>query len=197
MNRGGAINKLEKLFDLGYLKFVKEEDILRVKEEIIKKFLETKRLDSDNDEDLNRYFLADGECLAEDSWYFEEVFKKITEVLSKEGVVIQEIKEEMFAGECRNIKCTLTVNGKTYPIFDEKSDYGILWSISSFRLLEILNELLINALSSERIYSRNLGGNSNRIVFLTPDLYEEIKKIADPKWCPQSIDEVRKVYKVS
>jgi hypothetical protein len=61
------------------------------------------------------------------------------------------------------------------------------------RLLEIVNGLLAEAASSERLYAI-YGGNDGRVMLLTPEMHEYIQSLGDvfdPRWMPRGAPEMK------
>jgi hypothetical protein len=81
----------------------------------------------------------------------------------------------------------VVVNGRRHLIFDAGTlQDGNSWAVAAKRLLEIVNELLGDAGSEERLYGI-YGGNEGRVVLLTGGMYRLLHSPGlklDPRWVP-------------
>lgn len=68
----------------------------------------------------------------------------------------------------------ITINGCNYEIYSEEELNEDWWKLSSVRCFSIINKLLREAGSRERIYALN-EGNDQMTIFLTEDMYNMIK----------------------
>jgi len=76
----------------------------------------------------------------------------------------------------------ITLNGKSYTIFDRWEGYG--WGEAAQRFADIVNDQLSLQNCNERIYLIQ-GGNDGRAVFLTSEQYAFVRPlIGDIKECP-------------
>jgi hypothetical protein len=183
----GAEPIVDRLIEMGYLKFVPASKRADVRRQLVK--TATRRyLDSDwNDygvaADLRGY-PADNEHLAEG-----EVGKTILlmrKVLEQEGV-----KLDNAADDFGNQKYEVVINGQRHLIYKGNGD-GDSWALALKRLLEIVNGLLEEAGSEERLYAI-YGGNDGRVILLTPemqDYLESIGDVLDHDWMPRREEEV-------
>ncbi len=159
-----AIKSLvERIDEMGFYKYADEQNISCLKKETIKSgFLYT--------DETKRIFMADAEDLAEG--FIDHFYKKIEPFLLQEGVRI-----ESFEQKNDGDKYEITVNNQTYLIYDD--DLGDeLWELATNRVFDVINILLIEAGSNERLYSL-YGGNDLFALFLTEDMF---KAINNSKW---------------
>jgi hypothetical protein len=71
-------------------------------------------------------------------------------------------------------------------------DERYLWMLSLKRLLEIVNGLLEEAGSAERLYAI-YGGNDGRVILLTPEMQDYIESIGDvldDGWMPRRVEQI-------
>jgi hypothetical protein len=155
----------------GYLEYVTDEEMDMVKKQMVQQswpFF---------DENSGRQYHADAENLAEKG--VAEFLEKIRPFLENQEVQLKSI-EEYFDEEYR-----ITVNGKETTIWsreEEDEDYGrdgtprrpgLTWGLSTVRTFSLVNELLEEAGSKERLYAVS-GGNDLDAFFLTPELADFI-----------------------
>ncbi len=127
-------------------------------------------------EDSGRDFSTDAESLAEGG--VSHFLESISEFLQKQNVKVI-VSDEMYSDKGYNV----TVNGKFYEIYNEKEiESENIWELSTNRCFSIINNLLENSGSSERIYIL-YGGNDLRAIFLTDEMY---KLIIDDNNVPES-----------
>lgn len=120
---------------------------------------------------VNRDFPADEERLTECG--VRKFLNQIKFILSANGVTYQKIKED-----CSRRGYTVQIDNREFPIYssDElQNSNESIWSISTARVFSMINKLLKEAGSEERIYSL-YGGNDHRAIFLTSKLYDLIVK---------------------
>ena len=150
-------------------------------------------LDSEWDDDCvsadRRSYSADAEDLAEGD--VGNCPRLMSEVLSQEGVVLESV-EDSFTDEHRRYE--VIVNGVSHLIYDlNETSVDEIWLASFRRLVEIVNTLLTEAASSERLFGL-YGGNDARVIFLTesmPPFIGENADIFDKGWMPMAQDEIR------
>jgi hypothetical protein len=148
----------------GYLEYVPEKEMDRVKTQMV-----TQSWPFINDYSGRQYY-ADAEKLAEKG--VAAFLEKIRPFLERQGVQLKSI-EEYFDEEYR-----ITVNGKEITIWSRKEEDedsrreetpGLTWGLSTVRTFSLVNELLEEAGSEERLYAVG-GGNDLDAFFLTPEL---------------------------
>ncbi|MGE5703113.1 MAG: hypothetical protein ACM32O_11325 [Clostridia bacterium] len=126
----------------------------------------------------NRAFFCDAENLAEGG--VKTFLEDIDPALRLRKVVIKELREE-FSEQGYFI----TINGIKYTIYTEKEFESVdTWELSSIRTFSIINRLLKEAGSTERVYQL-YGGNEQLAIFLTPEMYDLIKNA-------KGLDEIEK-----
>lgn len=163
---------IAKLDDLRYYKFVprkqREEAKSKTKEHILNGIISSTFDSGIEDESTSfdkRVYGADSEDLAEQG--IRSVIGEMKTVLEKEGVIIKNIDEVATEDGGYSVK----VNNKVYEVFDKKNiDESDDWSIALKALLDIVNELLVNAGSKERLYSI-YSGNDSQVIFLTKEMH--------------------------
>ena len=166
---------IQNLKDKGYFKYVPSTELPHVLEQAAKN-LKEKSLIGFSDNPMKdpqyldyRMYDADAENLAEGD--IGELLRKTKTVLENAGVEFSSVIDEITSN-----KYDLLIDNKRYSIFTgETINSPDSWEIAFLRLLEIINELLKNANSEERLYGM-YGGNDGIIVFLTEDLYQFITK---------------------
>ncbi len=156
------IGQLERL---GYYKFMKPSDIDEVKSNsIAANYIY-------GWEETGRDFSADQEELAEG--YVGEFIESLHVFLRHEKVMIEHV-DDLFADDNKGYQ--IIIDGRSYTIYsDEESNASNVWELSAIRTCSIVNELLCDAGSKERLYLL-FGGNDGRVVFLTDAMYELIMK---------------------
>jgi hypothetical protein len=167
---GNSTNRqfAKRLDELGFFKYMDPGEASKLKLEIAKTgwdgiFDETGRL-----------FLADAESLAE--WGVGSYLEELRPFLEEQGVKLESIKERYEKNQYRII-----VNGKEYLIYSSEEiemdmsgkQLGLTWGLATARCYVIINELLIEAGSDERIYAVN-GGHDLFGFFLTEEQYHLI-----------------------
>jgi len=166
---------LKKLDELGYYKYIDSSQIERVK---------NISLDAGyvfGWEDSGRDFSADAENLAEGG--IPEFYNEIRNFLKKQNVDISVYDDFSDKGY------TIKINGKNYVIYDEKElKSENIWEVSTIRSFSIINSLLKESNSKERLYTL-YGGNDLRAVFLTEEMYRVIieSNILPEKELPQPV----------
>ncbi|HEX2947891.1 MAG TPA: hypothetical protein VHT96_18285 [Clostridia bacterium] len=83
----------------------------------------------------------------------------------------------------------IKVNGENYTIYNEEElESADIWELSTVRSFTIVNCLLKEARSNERIFWL-YGGNDLRAIFLTDEQYKEIlnSKVLSEKELPQKV----------
>lgn len=115
-----------------------------------------------------RCYGADSESLAECG--FQQFLNKIEMFLHKQGVIIHSLQTQ-----CNYPKeYSITIDGIGYQIFSaEESVSADLWELATKRCFAIVNALLEQAGSSERLYQM-YSANDTGGVFLTENLYKLI-----------------------
>lgn len=172
---GSLLNKLE---ETGYYKYIDSSKIGEVKKA---------SLDAEyvfGWEDSGRDFSTDAESLAEGG--ISEFYNSIKEFMKKQNVDIVEIEDFSDKGY------TIQINGEKYVIYNEEElNSKDIWQLSTIRSFAIINKLLKDANSSERLYIL-YGGNDLRGVFLTDDMYKVIidSNLLPKKELPEPVAQV-------
>jgi len=154
---------VDRLEELGFFKYIAAQNAESVKQDLRTKgwsciYSETGRL-----------FHSDAEELAEGR--IGDFLREIEPFLNRQGITLS-VVEDHFEDD----GYSLTVNGKTYLIYDAdalENRSGRIWGLSTVRTFEIVNGLLTSSGSNERLYAVN-GGNDLFGFFLTPELREVI-----------------------
>jgi hypothetical protein len=147
-------------------------------------------IDSDWDEDCassdRRGYSADSEELAEGQ--VGQTLLQMKDVLRQEGVLLNSVEDE-FAEDHYDV----VINGERFRIDDTpaQTSQDQSWAISTKRLLEIVNQLLKRAGSTERLYDI-YGGNDGRVILLTEDMHQLLGRAPwiHRKWMPYAPDTI-------
>jgi hypothetical protein len=147
---------LAKLEGLGFYHYVQPGDVASAK------------MDAESTgylyHETQRAYHADAEDLAEGG--FLSFLESIKPFLTRQGITDLTVTQD-FTDEGYSVR----VNGEEYIIYSgqELSDSDI-WELSVQRGFAIVNDLLRQAGSEERLYAL-YGGNDTQAIFLTPDMY--------------------------
>ncbi len=123
------------------------------------------------DESIGRVFNADAEDLAEGS--VERFLGEVKPALERCGVAIDTVSQEVEAEKSDRQGYSVTVNGERHVIYshDEAVDKpDATWDLAPRRTFQLINALLQNAGSAERMYMLN-GGNDCFAWLLTKEQY--------------------------
>jgi hypothetical protein len=185
-----AERAVDQLIGMGYLKYVPPSEVASIREELIGT-LRRGYLESEWDKECvsrdHRSYPADSEELAEGC--LGEVLLLMKDVLQKEGVQLRSVEEDV-----QDYHYVVVVNGRRHLIYDtDILNQGNSWGVAAKRLLELVNDLLKQAGSKERLYGI-YGGNDGRVILLTEEMYgllhaPELK--VDPGWMPYTPDAIR------
>jgi hypothetical protein len=162
-----AETAVASLIETGYLKYVPAAQIGTIRGQLVEAIRHGFCMSDwgdDHSKDRRTYF-ADSESLMEGG--IGEVILKMRSVLETEGVRVDSVGDDL-DGEVY----VVNVNGRKYPIYDEVSyRSGLLRGLSTKGLLDIVNGLLGDAGSDERLYWIG-GGDEGRVILLTEAMYE-------------------------
>ena len=195
-DRADAEAIVDRLVDMGFLKFVPDDQKAEVRQQLVKTAVEG-YLDTEWDEDCVaadlRGYPADNENLAEGDVGVTILLMK--PVLEQEGVKLDSVEDE-FGGsdaESEDEGYQVIINGEPHVIYDSEAVASTdIWSLALKRLLEIVNGLLEDAGSGERLYGM-YGGNDGRVILLTPEMHDYIESMGDvfdPDWMPYSVESI-------
>jgi hypothetical protein len=195
MREHAAMTKEEAiavLIGMGFLKFVPEDQRPEVRDQLLFAFNNYDIIESKFDDDLvstdRRSYPADTEDLAEEG--IGEHILRLKGVLAAEGVTLHSV-----ADHAENFDYRVTVNGETYLIYDDYIyNHSVVNGIAQKRFLEIVDALLRDAGSDERLYAI-YGGNEGRVIFLTEEMFNFLKfgipkDYIDMRWMPCSAEEI-------
>jgi len=172
-NNSISISELFLQLDkMGYYKYTHPSRLEEVKKEDIKN-------DYFSGWDTGRIFLADAESLGQHGVadffkYYDDEMKgtlekqSVEEFLKNQNVIINVSDEHRDTDGYYII-----INGCKYEIYSEKEINEDWWTLSSVRCFSIINKLLKEAGSKERIYAL-ADGNDQNAIFLTEEMYELI-----------------------
>lgn len=170
INQAEAEQIVQRLIDLGWLKYVPEGQHARVRSQLVASVLKG-NLESDGDHRGvsadRRSYPADNEQLAKGS--VGKCIALMQPVLEQEGVRLQEV-EDLW----HETKYHVVLNGEAYLIYDGKASDAERTSLE--RLLEIINDQLEEAGSDERLFAvaeRRQG----RVLLLTEALQEYVDSL--------------------
>jgi len=183
---------VDQLIELGFLRFTPNSKKEAVRQQLVES-VRNNYLDSDWDDDCvsadKRSYSADAEDLAEGD--IGNCLRQMCQVLSQEGVVLESV-EDSFTEEHKRYE--VIVNGVSHLIYDlNETSVEEIWLLSFRRLVEIVNGLLIEAGSSERLFGL-YGGNDARVILLTESMHDLIREntdIFDEGWMPMAQDQIR------
>jgi len=154
------INDFERM---SYYTYISKDKIKNIKSESIKAGYPF------GWEETYRDFHADAEDLAEGG--IGEFFHKLEPFLLKQGIQITQMNEDI-----NELGYRIEINGASYTIYtSEELENEDFWALASNRAFGIINHLLTQAHTEERIYTL-YGGNDQRAIFLTPKMFELIQK---------------------
>jgi hypothetical protein len=121
--------------------------------------------------DTGRAFHADAEELAEGGvLYF---VREIQPFLAGQRVILTSMSDDFESGGGYG-GYHVEINGLRREMYSvEELSSGEIWSLTTFRAFALINELLAQAESLERVYGLD-GGNDLFAIFLTPAMYELI-----------------------
>ncbi len=159
-----------KLEDAGYFKGLPPE-----KAQTLKDYFDQKGWDGIF-ADSHRFFQADAEDLAEGG--VGEFIRGLEPFLTAQGVRLPQIEDDASANGY-----VVRVGDAPHRIYGESEieretsseQPGLVWGLSMVRSFGIVNELLEEAKSPERLYAI-YGGNDLVAYFLTPELFQIIKE---------------------
>ena len=128
--------------------------------------------------ETRREFPADAEELPSDG--VTDFLRDIEPFLRAQGVTLQ-IEDT----DCDGAEYFVRVNGRRFPIYTREENEltkrgiqppeGDVWLLSTRRTMELVNWLLEDAGSPERMYISG-GWNDQRAIFLTPEMHRLIEK---------------------
>jgi hypothetical protein len=181
---------VEHLIELGFLKFVTEPEKASVRAQLVDS-VEKNYLDSEWDDDCvsadKRTYSADAEELAEGS--LGDCVLQMKQVLAVEGVTLESVEDDF--GEERY---QVMINGTAHLIYERAEDaQDSSWLQAHKRLIEIVNSLLEDAGSGERLFGIYCGGNEGLVMFLTTEMHSFLRMnsdIFDEGWMPVSASEL-------
>lgn len=165
----GRKAKLTKLLDtlevLGFYKYADHQQVAQLKAEArASGFL----FDGDT---VRRIYHADSEDLAEG--YAWELLEQLIPFLRELGVQINSLSHAFD----NDVDYTMTVNNVRYLLLsvqeEQQLDMAERWRLSTERTFTVINTLLEQARSDERVFQL-YGGNDCHAIFLTPPMYRII-----------------------
>ena len=107
--------------------------------------------------------------------------RDVSAFLEREGVRIESLDQDFEIGGGYSV----TVNGTRYELYSrDECERDDIWLLTTKRAFTMVNDLLIEARSSERVFAL-YGGNDLRAIFLTPQMYEVI--VASGQLAPSEI----------
>jgi hypothetical protein len=187
---GHIEHAVDRLIELGYLKYVAPAEKPSIREELIDA-LRRGYLDSAWDKNCvsrdRRSYFADSEDLAEGC--LGKCLLAMEGVLQREGVQLLAVEDGV-----QDWSYDVIVNGHRHCIYDDEiMEHGNTWGVSTKRFLEIVNGLLEEAGSKERLYAI-YGGNEGRVILLTEEMYQFLHSPdlnIDAKWMPYPSTAIR------
>jgi len=183
------VNRLESL---GYFKYAKQDDIVKLKNNLAKNYDPNNELvtlwDDFTGTPLDyRYYGCDGEAVFEQDG-FTDMLNELDPTFKKIGLKIKITNHvEEWDNKNKWLNHRITINGTEYIIFKNFKGFG--WGEAVVRLAQIINLEAEKQSIDERIYLAS-GGNDGRLIFLTTELYEYIYLIyKNRQWKPLMIEE--------
>ena len=166
---------VDRLVRMGYLKFVPETQHADVRLQLVetatKSYLDSEWNDDCVAADLRSY-PADNEDLAEGQ--VGATILLMRPALEKEYVKLDSVVDDFGRDEY-----AVVINGQRHLIYESQAVASTnIWSIALRRFMEIVNGLLEQAGSAERLYGL-YGGNDGRVILLTPEMRDYIESLGD------------------
>ncbi|WP_373232079.1 hypothetical protein [Cohnella sp.] len=158
----GIASLINELDQLGYYKYLE----LRIKEEVKEESIKVGYLFGW--EESGRDYSSDAEDLAEGG--VGKLIESVKPYLETQNVKITEIKDDIV-----DMDYSVVINGISYKIYSEDEMDKDIWELSTNRAFGIINKLLKEVSSNERVYIL-YGGNDLRAVFLTSEMYKAINE---------------------
>ena len=167
------IDLLNELESLGFYRYTPPEQIQIAKEEA----LQTHYIYGEPDGELvGRAFIADEEDLAEGA--VDDFIDGLRPFLERQGAIITRVAQTIRTGDGYIVE----VNGRPFVMYSEEeleSDRD-LWDVTARRAVAMVNVLLHEVDSTERLY-RLWRANDAEAIFLTQEQYEAIRGSWDIK----------------
>lgn len=190
---------VQKIDELGYLKYAEKSDLKELKDNLIENFDSNAEMSSVWDEETGipkdyRYYWCDGEDLFEQGG-FTEMLKKLNPTFEKINFKC-DVNNHFEDWDDQNqwLNHTIIINGSEYIIFKNFTGNG--WGEAPMRLAQIVNSELEKQNINERIYLAS-GGNDGRLIFLNKELYQYIFSVLkNEEWKPLQVDKWCEVMKV-
>jgi hypothetical protein len=194
LSRDGAEYVIDRLVDMGFLKFVAESRRSEVRAQLIEA-AQKRRLDSDWDDDEisadRRSYPARSADLAKGG--IGKAILLMKDVLKTEGLTLESVRDD-FGDE----RYQVVINGTPHLIYEVGGETTRENQAESRkRLLTIMNQLLEQAGSTEQLYGLNRG-TDGRVILLTPEMRYYLRSISDMfdyLWVPYSAEEIEKRQK--
>lgn len=191
-----AIILVKELAKLGYYQYAADTDIAALKSDLTSS-LTSGIISTIYHErtflplDLRLYML-DGETLFEQGG-FTDYLREMKPLFEKMDFDL-DISHHREEGDAY-IDHHITLNGKTYIIFDHFDGYG--WGEAAQRFAEILNDQLALQHKAERIYLIN-GANDGAAIFLTNAQFKLLDQVLkDDRWKPLPVERWCQVFQVN
>lgn len=178
---------VDRMIAMGYLKYAdgEESDTLRrqIIHNVAKNGLFQCDLVDDTENELlywpdKRQYLADNEDLAGGAIGYHVALMK--DILAREGVTAPDVEDEVDSK-----RLVVRVNGSPRCIYEFGDDPGLnTWGLAHKGLMQIVNGLLEQAGSRERLYG-SYHANDGRVVLLTDKMFDylhSVKDVLDADW---------------
>jgi hypothetical protein len=171
---------LNKLIELDFFKFAQASDLDRICTNIKENWTKSRNLASDDacHDSLipldRRFYHADAEDLAEQGVC--DFINGMRPILECEGVQIESLRDDVKRPVPHEYIYTVWVNEQEYRICDTTQGEEDCWCFAHKRTIEIINSLLIDAGSQERVYGV-ASGNGAGIVLLSDELHAYIRSL--------------------
>ena len=178
---------VDRLIGMGWLKYVPESKRKEVRSQLV---VAATRDCLDSDRDKNgvsadrRGYPADNEGLAKGG--IGKCVLLMKPVLEREGVKLDAVEDNWHEEKYR-----VLINRELYLIYDGKLADSERTSLG--RLLEIVNDLLEETESSERLFAVYHGKNG-RVILLNEEIRDYVESLGGTlgrEWMPRSMEEVK------
>jgi hypothetical protein len=170
---------LQRLIDMGYLKYVPGPEREAVKQQL-QSSMKHGIIESDWGKHCvasdRRGYPADNEELAEGR--IGDFLLLMKDVLAHEGVRLESVEDDF-----QDDHYDVLVNDDRFGVYSRP--VGNSWAVSLKRFLEIVNELLQRAGSRERLFGI-YGGNDGRAILLTEEMQQYLDSLPwiSRSWTP-------------
>ncbi len=188
INSEEAKNFVEKLYQLGYFKYVDSIQIEDLKKEFIQHYdpkfaggiITTFEDETGLPKDYRLYF-CDGEDIFEEGGV-KNLLKELQPTFTKIGLKLEINNQQESINSLNQLNHDITINNTEYVIF--KNFEGIGWIEAPQRISEIINSELEKQNINEKIYLIS-DGNDGMLIFLSSEQYKFLSEgVIRNDWFP-------------